>query len=101
MFAIEMVRSALQNPAIPICYNLRGLWMHMDMQMGDARYKSVQLLFKIHDAPSQVEAECNISSEDGAWVRGSCTITLIDLEPTVAWSFNCEVRDNQIVAILN
>lgn len=90
-FAIEMVRASL--PHTPTSLRLTGMWMEMNMETDGTSHRLVSLLFHIYGAPSQVHAVCNLESEGGEWVRGTCTINLTS-EPSTKWSFKCHRKGN-------
>jgi hypothetical protein len=96
-FALEMARAAL--PQIPGPYRLTGMWMHMDMQMGDDRQRSVALRIRIHGVDSAINAHCHVHKEHDEWTFGDCTVTLDDV-PNQSWFFNCRRNGTMMEATL-
>jgi hypothetical protein len=96
-FALEMARTALWQ--IPAPHDFSGMWMHMDMQMGDDRFRSVSLRIRIHGVESQINAQCHVQKEHNEWAFGDCTITLDDI-PGESWFFKCRREVNRMTATL-
>jgi hypothetical protein len=97
-FALRMVRRSL--PQTPTGLDMDGLWMHLDMEMGDGHHRAVLLDISIHGSPHTVTASCSVIRDEatGEWYSGSCQISLSDV-PSEIWSFNCELQDGTLVAI--
>ena len=97
MFAIEITKAVFAQKSLLVGISFNAPWMYVDMEMGDERTRLISLLIKIHDAPSRIRSDCEVYSRNGKWLFGTCSITLVDIDPDRVWSFNCELQDGKIV----
>lgn len=98
MFAIEMTRAVLAQEPILAGFNLSVPWMHMDMEMGNDDHKVFTILLKLYGFHTQIESSGEIFGEYGVgWLHGTCSITLVDIDPDRHWDFSCELRDDTFV----